>query len=174
MHLNSLGNRLNHLAQNYSAKGDLGPNSKPQSVASEDYLTIAGLAMTAQLFSENDNKDGIDLNPAQGEVHFTAASFEAMDSSTKSAPGNPSGEEMVGSYNIENSADGQMKCVQLQFKSIGSEHSAVKLYMTQDSAQIVALEDQGETFKATAIDFSKNEAENHKVTREGSWAELPV
>ena len=96
-----------------------------------------------------------------------------MDASTKSAPLKASDEEVIGSYAIKKSADGEMDSVLLKMESFGSEHTAIKLFMTQDSAQIVALEDHGDTFKATAILFGKNESMNHKVTREGSWSELP-
>jgi len=163
MHINTLTPKLATLVRTYESQGDLGPNSQKAPLQEDqDYMTLMGMGMTTQLFRDIDNKDGVDLDPTPGKIRATAESLDNMKSLKASD------DEMVGSYTI----DEQAQTAQMQFESFGSEPMAVEYRMTANSAVIVALENKGETFQATALTFLSGNDTGSRVTRTGSWQEL--
>ena len=170
MEMNSLRNRLSNLAYDYSSQGNLGSNSKAEQVDSNDYMTLMGLAFTADLFSKTDNKEGVDLDSTPKQVRLTPDSLAKMDGKPTSAPSVP-GEEIVGEYAIKETPKG--KIVHAEAESLDAKgHVAWKLVMTPNNATIVALEDLGDTFKATAMQLGDDKTDS-KCVRTGSWTELP-
>ncbi|MFN8607010.1 MAG: hypothetical protein U0931_05740 [Vulcanimicrobiota bacterium] len=161
MHINNLTPKLATLVRTYQAQGDLGPNSQKGPLQEDqDYMTLMGMGMTTQLLRDIDNKEGVDFDPAPGKIRVTAESLGDLKL--------PTGDEMIGSYSV----DEQAKQAQMQFESFGSEPMAVEYRMTANSAVIVALENKGETFQATALTFLPGSDTGSRVTRTGSWQEL--
>lgn len=161
MHITTLTPKLAALVRTYESQGDLGPNSQKGPLQEDqDYLTLMGMGMTTQLFHDIDNQEGVDFDLALGRIRATADSLNNLKLAT--------GDQVVGSYSI----DEQAKQVQMQFESSGSEPMAVEYRMTANSAIIVALENKGETFQATALTFLPGNDTGSRVTRTGSWQEL--
>jgi hypothetical protein len=149
---NELANRLNNLAVDYSMRGDLGANSRKAEITSEDFLTLGGMALAVDHFSQVDGT-AEDLDPTPGSVKLA---------------GNKPGDEVTAEYEIHgNRTLARMEAVE------GEEHYSWSLGMDDNQATLVVLEDKGDSFLATAMSVFPDETKNSKVVRSGSWDELP-
>jgi len=154
---------LNTLVQRYEAKGDLGPGSQHEPLQeAQDTMTFVGMGMTLKLFTEMDNQQGVDLDPTPGSVHFTAESLNGAEARPASGDG------MKGSFFVDEEAGK----AEMEFESFGSERTAVSYKMSNDSATLVAIEDLGTQFEATALQISAQNEQGKRVRLSGHWNEV--